>query len=36
MGILSIVKSVQANGTFENANGVDIGSGKTGFFKFEY
>ncbi len=33
---ISKVKTVQGSGTFENANGVDLGNGKIGFFKFEY
>ena len=36
MKTLSKVKSVVANGTYENSNGVDLGNGTIGFFKFEY
>ena len=32
----SKIKSIQGSGTWENANGVDLGNGKKGFFKFEY
>lgn len=32
----SKVKNVQGNGTYENANGVDLGGGKKGFYKFDY
>ena len=34
--VISKVKSVQANGTFESQYGADIGNGKKGFFKFDY
>lgn len=33
---ISKVKSVQGNGVYENANGVDVGGGKKGYFKHEY
>lgn len=32
----SKIKSIQGAGTYENANGVDLGNGKVGFFTFEY
>lgn len=32
----SKVKKVTGSGTWENANGVDLGNGKKGFFSFEY
>jgi hypothetical protein len=33
---LSKVKSITGAGTWENANGVDLGNGTKGFFSFEY
>jgi len=32
----SKVKNVQGSGVYENVNGVDLGNGKKGYYKFEY
>lgn len=32
----SKITAIQPNGTWENSNGVDLGNGKMGFFKFDY
>lgn len=34
--IIRKVKSIKGNGTYENENGVDLGNGKKGYFKYEY
>jgi len=36
MKVISKVKAVNANGTLLNANGVDLGNGQIGFFKFAH